>query len=225
MTDHPSLGLVQLDWRLRRDPRSLSYKIVDHFGVSKTLRTRTWSLSMQLDQGVIPGCTGWSATQIQLTTPRIWFGLNDQSALAWYYEAQRNDEWDGEDYEGSSVLGACQAGIKKGYLNAYYWATTLDEIRHGVSQYGPMQIGSRWMTGMMEPDSDFWVYPTGSEEGGHAYELGAYNEPGDYFWIYQTWGGLWGDRGKARIRAEDLGSLVLDGTGEAALPRKNFRPT
>lgn len=217
-----SFGRIRLDWRLRRDPRSLAFKIGDHFGTDKVLRSRTWTLKRQLNQADIPGCTGWSATQIQLTTPKVWPDLTDREALAWYLENQRNDEWEGEAYEGSSCLGAMQAGTKLGYLIAYYWATTLDEIRHGVAQFGPMQIGSRWMSGMMNPDSTGFVRPTGYEVGGHAYELGGYNHFGDYFWIYQTWGPEWGEGGKAKIYAEDLASIVLDGTGEAVLPRKHL---
>lgn len=219
VVDHPEIGRLTLDWRLRYDQKSLLYKISDHFYMDRPLMTHHWTVRHFLNQGDTPGCTGWSFTQIMDTVPHAQ-GLTDSDALNRYRRAQQIDEWPGEDYEGSSVLGAQDSAKADGLITAYYWATTLEELKRGVGYHGPMQIGSEWFEGMFSPDSDYYIKPTGSSAGGHAYEVSAYEVNTDSFWIANTWGPDWGFGGIAKIRADDLGSLVFSGSGEAALPFK-----
>lgn len=221
IVNHPRLGEIRFDWRPRHDPRSLNYLIADNFSLAKQIyHSRAWTLHRQLDQGNTPGCTGWSLAQVLLSTPKIWPDLTDKTALNLYHAAQDNDEWPGNAYEGSSVLGAQQAARKLGYTKNYFWAKTLEELKHGVVHHGPMQIGSVWKSGMFSVDTTGYIHVTGSDAGGHAYEIGAYSKADDAFVIYNTWGTGWGMGGKAKVHADELASIVFSGDGEAALPIK-----
>src|SRR5687768_2787907 len=95
------------DWHPRFDTRSLNFTIADHFGTSKAQQSRIrrqWGV--YLDQGVEGACTGFGTAKALLQTPRRRTDVNDAFARAIYNQAKIEDEWAGENYDGSSVLGA-----------------------------------------------------------------------------------------------------------------------
>jgi hypothetical protein len=209
-----------LNWIPRFDTRSLDFRIADLAPAfsTKTPRNKSWTRQSFLDQGREGACTGFGLAHTIATTPRS-YAMTNEMGQQFYYEARRRDEWPGEGYEGSSVLGAMSAGKAFGWLSAYWWATTLDEIISAVSFYGAMEIGVNWYTGMFEPTPDGFIRPTGRVEGGHALSLAAVNIPGRWFRLDNSWGPDWGVGGSARIYFHDLDRLRQE-RGEFALPRK-----
>jgi len=141
-------------------------------------------------------------------------------AVNFYHWAQQHDEWAGENYEGSSVLGAMEALKAHLYIHEYWWAEDVDQMRHAIYQFGPVELGSWWYTGMFDIDSEGFVNLTGKVEGGHAHCLGGYDTRRDAFRIDQSWNPDWGWNGSAWLRAADAQQL-LGASGECALPRKN----
>src|SRR5687767_6414967 len=132
-----------LDWYNRKDPRSLRYTIdrKTDFAVGKPLKTRTRRQYQYLDQGREGACTGFGAAKALGQTPIRRADVSNALAQSIYNRAKQLDEWPGEDYEGSSVLGAMQTVKEAGFISAYYWATTLTQMQHAVCYLGSLVIG------------------------------------------------------------------------------------
>lgn len=212
MTEHV------LDWKRRFSPKSLNYRINDIPGELRT-RNSIWKRDLWLNQGPTSGCTGFGLTHVLGTTPKRKKGLTFDFATERYNRARQCDEWAGEDYDGSSVLGAMEAAKADGLISSYHWATTLIEIQHALSYLGPMEIGVNWYTGMFETDANGFVRTTGQVEGGHAVCLGGISMARGGCLIYNSWGKDWGVKGNAWISFEDVQKLMSE-WGEFALPKK-----
>lgn len=211
-----------LDWRLRHDKRSLSFRIADHFGTKAPLRTRNWTKHIWLDQGQEGACTGFGTAHTLACTPRSLaakLGIDNAFAQKEYHGAQRFDEYPGEDYEGSSVLGVMKYAKSQGQITDFYWATTLDEILHCLSNVGPMVIGVNWYTGMFEPDANGMLHATGRMEGGHAPCLRGIDVRRQTVKVANSWGKDWGVKGDADLSWTDLDRLRRE-QGEFAFPVK-----
>lgn len=209
----------KLDWKPRFDSRSLGFLISDHFHLGVEAGNRNWRRGAWLDQGQEGACTGFGAAHVLAATPKARPDMNDAMARSLYKEAQRNDEWPGENYEGSSVLGAMQALKARNWITEYYWAKSLDEIKHGVSLFGPMEIGVNWYSGMWKPDDNGVLHVSGTIVGGHALCVGGIDFKKGLFRLDNSWGKNWGINGSAWISFEDMDRLRSE-DGEFALPRK-----
>ncbi len=211
-------GDVKLTWRPRTDPRQARFLLdtSDHFTSSTLpLRNRKWTRYSYLDQRWTSACTGYGGAHILDATPRRRPMTVDTAQLI-YEEARRRDQWHGEDYDGSSVLGAMEACKLFGYISSYYWARSLQPTLHALSYHGPMEVGFNWYTGMFQPDSDGFIHPTGVVEGGHALAAGEINADERWVGLWQSWGPPdW----MVKLSFEDFGRLLSE-QGEAALPTK-----
>lgn len=214
-----------LDWHPRKDPRSLRYQVADHFATDKPLRSR-WRVQYQyLDQGREGACTGFAAAKALGQTPDRVRTVSETLAKGLYYEARRQDEWPGEDYEGSSILGVMKAAQIQGFISAYYWATSLKQMQHAVCHLGPLVIGINWYEAMFYPDADGFIRPEGDWMGGHALCVGAVNLKLQAFVLHNSWGRSWGGQGpapegSALLSFADAERLVIAERGEAALMKK-----
>jgi hypothetical protein len=178
-TGNPLLGRVpEFDERSRA------------FGVRELLPpvglvSKTWQCRLLLDQGIrlsVPkwdpsACTGFSSTYDLAAYPQALkqsngAPFNNEFAFSLYQLAKTLDEWAGESYEGSSVLGAAKALQKLGFIGEYRWAFGIDDMLAALSHIGPVVTGTDWQT------SQFGVRPSGlvlveggpsETEGGHAY--------------------------------------------------------
>lgn len=208
------------DWRLRHDPRSLNYRIKEQ--VSPALVSRIWTKKVWLDQGQEGACTGFGTAHTLASTSAFksgQTGWTDEKAEALYKSAQKHDEWPGEDYDGSSVLGAMKAAKAQGLIKSYSWATTLDEILSAVSSKGPVTIGVNWYEGMYDPDATGFLHATGQNVGGHCLEIIGNNVARKAVLLANSWGKSWGMNGTAWLSWDDLDRLRRE-QGEFALPVK-----
>lgn len=135
--------------------------------------------------------------------------------LVIYHGAQEHDEFDGVDYEGSTVRGGAK------YLNEvikqvkeYRWAFDLDPCLDWLATKGPLVFGTDWHTGMMKADAKGFIHSTGSVEGGHAYLILGYSEPRRALRIQNSWGRGWGQKGRCWLSYDDA-ELLIDAAGEA----------
>ncbi len=212
------------------DERSLAYPVRLMLG-EKPVRSYSWR-HVQLDQGTEGACTGFSATMEAAARPKPVFGdpvrkdfsaeevamLNAEASRV-YKQAQRVDEWPGENYEGSSVLAAAKVGKARGWWSEYRWALgpgaslAADDVMRAVGRFGPVMMGSWWWSGMMRADGEGFLRATGSRVGGHAYLLTRYNRKRDAVWTPNSWGGA----GQGWISRMDL-TRLLDEDGEGCVP-------
>lgn len=186
----------------------------------RALRSYSWTPKVWLDQGQEGACTGFGAAHVLSMAPNA-REMTNAHGQRFYRGAQRYDEWPGENYEGSSVQGVMKYLNKEtGFVTEYWWAETVEEILHAIAYYGPVEMGSRWLSGMMNTRSDGYIRATGGEVGGHAYSIRAVNLSGQFVTLHNSWGRGWGVNGEAKLSFTDLGTL-LRSDGECALPRKS----
>lgn len=187
--------------------------------VERPLKTKTWTIPDVLDQGSEGACTGFGTAHMLSSTPRARKGVNDRFARALYLEARRRDEWPGENYDGSSVLGAMKAAKARGYISSYVWPRTAREVAVALNGWGPVVIGVDWHERMMGTDPDGFVHAEGRVVGGHCVALTGFNHVAGHFIFPNSWGETWGKHGFAKLSYADLDRL-LGSNGEAALATK-----
>ena len=178
-----------------------------------------WSVGV-LDQGDEPTCVGFSVFKWLTTGPitnRPPFSPKDV-----YRGAQANDEWPGEDYDGSSVRGAFKWLKSTGYVTSYRWAFDAELAMQHVLTTGPVVLGTNWYGSMFSTDSYGFLRPRGSIVGGHAYLVVGANR--NYVCpdgtkgalrIVNSWGRSFGQKGRAWLSVADADRLIKE-DGEAA---------
>ena len=186
------------------------------------IQSKAWRICPRKDQGEIPKCTGTSMRNMLDSAPYTTkFGPSDMDI---YLGAQFLDEWQGEGYDGSSILGACRFTEKLGYIEWYGWGQRADDGRRWLLLNGPILLGIRWTDGMFYPDEKtHLIRPTGRTVGGHAIQSYRYDHRQGVFWLHQSWGYEWGKNGLACIQGEDLDMLIAEG-GELATIRERRVP-
>lgn len=215
-------GFRTTDERLDRvpffDERSKNFPIRTIVG-DKPLRSYTWRTPVQLDQGQEGACTGFSVSMEAAAWPVAEEGITNEVAREIYKRARQLDEWEGEDYEGSSVLGAMKAATERGWYREYRWAlgpgpeAAVQDLALAVGHHGPAVIGSNWYEGMFDPDKDQYLRVTGKVAGGHAYVLSRYSRSRNAFWTPNSWGGS----GQGWITRKDMVKLMGE-DGEGCIP-------
>lgn len=208
-----------LDWKPNWDKRNNLYTIggLDCYsnGAERTRirrQRRVW-----LDQGREGACTGFGTAHALATPPMAFDFVNHVLAQGLYYEARRQDEWEGEDYDGSSVNGVMKAARLAGYVSEWRWCRTLPEVRHALSYHGALVIGVTWYEGMFDADINGMIRVDGEVVGGHCLELVGYDN--GLYRLENSWGRDWGDNGGCFISEADL-QLLLSDHGEFAVPKK-----
>jgi len=212
----PRLGRVpQFDERSRQ------------FGIraaieAKHPRSYTWSCAPRLDQGSEGACVGFAWAHELAARPAV-VPATEGLARSIYHEAQRIDEWAGEDYEGTSVLAGAKATMARGHLKEYRWAFGLADLVLAVGYAGPAVLGTWWHEGMFDAGECGWLHVTGDRAGGHAYLVNGVSVPDRTFTVHNSWGPTWGTAGEAKIGWDDMERLLHDG-GEACVPIARVRP-
>jgi len=161
---------------------------------------------------VIPDCTPVS--------PRMFYDL-----------ARRYDEWPGEDYSGSSARGAMKGWHKHGVCKEDFYPAqpqdrngltterTSDARRRPLGAYFRVnhrdlvamhaaiaEVGILYATcvvhqGWRSIGADGRIALTDQTLGGHAFAIVAYDDEG--FWLQNSWGPTWGQRGFAHLSYDD----------------------
>ena len=132
-----------------------------------------------------------------------------------YWEAQKNDPWEGGSYpnaspkySGTSVLAGVKRVKELGYIEEYRWAFTLEDVLYGLGHNGPAILGIPWYYDMYFPDNKGFVKPTGRLVGGHAILARAVNVKKGIVTLRNSWGKDWGKDGDCYITFEDLEKLL-----------------
>ena len=131
------------------------------------------------------------------------------------------DEWTANDSDpsrsfGTSVRAAFKWAQRAGYVGEYRWALNAQDLIEFVSLVSPVQIGIGWFDGMMVPDAQGFIHPTGAYRGGHSVLVVGRNNIRHDYTILNSWGTGWGRNGRARILDDELHRLIFEQGGEAA---------
>lgn len=215
------------DWRPSTDPRNDEHLSRPLLATNIPRRAKAWTGPYwRIDQGSDGACVGFGWTIEAMSKPIVFrpspYSKSDAEAfaIARYHEAQRLDEWAGEDYDGSSVNGGAKAMRAEGYITGWKWHRSVDDVIDALLTDGPQVMGSDWRSGMFTPDAGTGIiHATGGVAGGHCYCLTGYYPSWhgrEVVRLRNSWG-RWGQNGDAYLPVEDLRSLWSDGA-EAAMP-------
>lgn len=215
------------DYFKRYDPRNANHLLMSAVEISPRAagnfpehyeRTRRTFL----DQGSEGACTGFASAQWFADTPYRHEFVTDTTGKTFYQWAKENDEWPGEAYDGSSLLGAMQGLTAHNIIDEYKWLTNSGDVAYAIYKRGAVVFGSNWRRGMMTPDEfDGKVSYSGEIVGGHCWKVAGFRttNAGYEFRIDNSWGLRWGISGSAWITAADIDAIFADG-GEACSPRE-----
>lgn len=213
-------GVPRLGRHLKRDPRSLAFKVEP----TVVIKPIEWPSPLPiLDQGNVGSCVGNSGAEhlaervkaAGLPTPSLdGMPLNpdisaadEAFALALYHEATSID---GDAYpptdNGTSGLSACQALKNAHLILDYSWATSLLEVAT-MLQVGSAMLGMPWYQGFFNPDAHGFIDggTWGGLVGGHeilieALEAWDASDPRNVvFRCRNHWRSTWGDGGRFRM--------------------------
>jgi hypothetical protein len=221
--------------RVEFDDRSRGFPI--RALLPEGLRGRSWICKVVLDQDKNDterdknSCVGNGWAHELAASPVVVPGVDEPFAIRIYHEAQRRDQWPGEDYDGSSVLGGAKAVQAFGYMPEYRWAgvgstSVIDDVMLALSHHGPVVLGTNWLENMFDSAPSV-LDVSGAVAGGHCYlARGLLLKPRfakePVVRIRNSWGRSWGVEGDAFIRVSDLERLLKD-NGEACVPVRRTR--
>jgi hypothetical protein len=219
-------GFTTKDRRLDRlpekDPNSRNFPTRRMLGpkADEPPKSKMWSLNLWLDQGREGACTGFSRAHNLASSPKVVKGVDQDLAYKLYQMAKKLDQWPGEGYEGSSVLGAVKAAQELELVESFYWSFHLEDFLHGMTYGGPATVGCNWHRGMADPDANGYIHPTGEIDGGHAIlvlgqELvfggdgphGIHMDKSYVVW-HNSWGKSWGVQGRAKMTMREFDALT-----------------
>lgn len=219
----------KLDWAANYDERSRNFPIRGVVRTAVKRKNRLWKVGPILDQGSEGACVGYGWTAEGLASP-IRVDLKrlkvrapkepNEFARYVYAFAKTIDEFEGEDYEGTSVLAGAKSMQTFRLLKEYRWAFSMDEVIDGIIAKGPVVLGIPWYDGMYEAPGGI-LKVSGKVVGGHCILAVGYKVyPGgeDAVILQNSWGTSWGVNGLAEIKVSELSKLVAE--GEACLPIK-----
>ena len=196
-----------------------------------------------LDQGTEGACTGFGLAAVVnfLHHNRGDFSAaqkakyekkeNGASARMLYEMARRYDEWQGENYDGSSVRGAMKGWAKHGVCTWGQWpynandpgrltpSRQFDALRHTLGAYfrvrhlhlnqmqaalkeaGILYASASVHEGWRRVGGDGIIRYSPRLIGGHAFAIVGYDDRG--FWVQNSWGPRWGNKGFCHLGYDD----------------------
>ena len=179
--------------------------------IEKTHQTWDFPKDEPHDQGRTNHCVGFSVANFGINLP-IGRDYSNEDGHRFYYKCKEIDGEPGNE-EGTTLRSGAKVLKRNGNIEGYAFADSVEEIKWWILSKGPVIAGTIWTSGMLFPNSENIIYPTGEEVGGHAYLLTEWTSD-NLIGIQNSWGTDWGVKGKSYIRAQDFESLFIE-QGEA----------
>ena len=206
-------------------------------------RSYTWRVPFVLDQGSEGACVAHGITHEAIARPVVvdfaqhrlptwatraadvtadyYTSPSEKVAQAFAFDlydwCRRNDEWAGENYDGTSAAAGAKGAAEAGIWGEYRWTRNVYEFAVWVSRQGPGCIAVDWHQEMMEPDRNGYLWNRGPVVGGHMILVNGYNVKRKAFRLTNSWGTSWGQDGAAWLHEEVLARLVAS-NGELLAP-------
>lgn len=229
-----------LDYVPRLDERNKAHRVSAIRETAPADKAVWWTGGVILNQGQEGSCVGhgvvgeYLASPVRgnafLTAPVDASGnaeilsaaeAGHRGAVAVYNRAKQIDEWEGVDYDGTSVRAGMLVAREHGWCEGFSWALNLDELRTAL-HLGPVVIGVEWREDMYETDELGYVTVGGKVVGGHCLVVTGYSpnyrRRGPVFRWRNSWGPTYGLGGNGYVRPDDLAAIVFGSGGEAAVP-------
>lgn len=211
MTDIVDLGRKGLGRLPAEDERDMQYRLAAQPLLLPDYKY--YSTGPVLDQGAYPHCVGYAWRQ--WLSSALLKTKTGPTATYIYTEAQKVDEWPGENYAGTSVRGGAKILRSIGHIDNYFWAWDAPTIKNFIlSGQGTVVVGTNWYENMFAPDAAGFLRPTGPNVGGHAYLLVGFSQDRNAFRMINSWGRAWGEAGRAWVHFDDM-ALLISQNGEA----------
>lgn len=140
-----------------------------------------------------------------------------------YHYAQTMDDWEGEEYDGTTVRAGAKYLQKLGYIQSYHWTWDLETMVDALLMQGPVVIGINWYNDMFEINGQGFVRVGGGIAGGHAIIADGVNVNYEKIRLKNSWGRHWGLEGFCFISFKDMERLI-DEDGEVCLAIENELP-
>lgn len=181
------------------------------------------------DQGTEGACVGHGVTNEAIASPvrrndggmGRWANIANNVAATVYRDAQRIDEWEGEQYSGTSVRAGMLVGRSLGWYEGFRWAFNMGELRAALD-LGPVVIGVEWREQMYATEPGGSVSIGGSVVGGHCLLITGYspnwNRRGPHYRWRNSWGLGYGIRGNGYISPDRLNTVLFQAGGECSVP-------
>ena len=186
------------------------------------ITSKYWDANMWWgNQGSTPQCVGYAWSHWIADGPITHSGVQPPvNPTTIYKEAQKVDEWVGENYAGTSVRGGAKYLKTSGKISSYLWAFDINTLINTILNVGPVVVGTNWYNGMFYPDKTGLIRITGRLAGGHAYVINGVDTRTQRFRIKNSWGKSWGQSGHAYISYTDMARLIRE-NGEICLAIEN----
>jgi hypothetical protein len=212
------------------DDRDRQFMLPRQAEVAPTVTYKYWTAPQPLDQGATSTCVGHGWFHYLKCSP-VRNIEKIPSPYEIYDAAQLVDEWEGTDYDGTSVRAGAKVLKARGYLSGYRWAFDGATVVNHLLTTGPAVIGTSWTEGMMSTDEQGFVYPRGRLVGGHCVVVIGTNTKAKcpdgrigFATFLNSWSRDWGSlNGRGRIVLEDLDALIRD-QGEACVATEVLKP-
>jgi hypothetical protein len=214
------------DYVPRLDERNRTHRMIAA-DLDLDRKSRYWVPGAVLDQGQEGACVGFGCTAEAIASPvrrkdagmGTYASVGNRVARGWYHRAKEIDEWEGVDYEGTSVRAGMLAGREGGFWEGFRWAFNMVELRAALEE-GPVVIGVEWRSAMYEAPNGL-LSANGVIAGGHCILVTGYSPDwrgaGPFFRLRNSWGTGWGINGSAYISQRDLDEILFQAGGEAAV--------
>jgi len=223
MSNQFTLGRIEvLDERDKNFPVSSVLTSESIKGLPDFKRRLWWADGWWGNQGSMPHCVAFAWMHFLEDGPVIQDALTEgrskpvYNPQAFYNLCQLHDQWPGENYDGTSVRAGAKILNHLNIVKAYRWAETIEDVIKTIKYIGPMVVGTRWYSGMSEPDRKGRINIGGSIQGGHAYILNGVDESKGLIRMKNSWGRSWGEDGFAYLNLDDFNTLLNNG-GEACV--------